>query len=98
MRFDGTDTALLIQAGGDTDFEEEFKKTYQQEFGFLLDSRVMVDDVNVSAKSPSEPLSWLPFELNARSHHVNRLKASARHSIISVNPLLPNWRVSRRVP
>ncbi|KAJ9097610.1 hypothetical protein QFC21_004644 [Naganishia friedmannii] len=48
MRFDGTDTALLIKAvGGDTDFEKEFKKTYLQEFGFLLDSRVMVDDVNV---------------------------------------------------
>lgn len=49
MRFDGTDTALLVKAGGDQDFEEEFKKTYLQEFGFLLNSRVMVDDVNVSA-------------------------------------------------
>ncbi|KAJ9123894.1 hypothetical protein QFC22_000682 [Naganishia vaughanmartiniae] len=51
MRFDGTDTALLVTASdiaGDTGFEEEFKKTYLQEFGFLLDSRVMVDDVNVS--------------------------------------------------
>ncbi|KAJ9093804.1 hypothetical protein QFC19_008181 [Naganishia cerealis] len=48
MRFDGTDTALLINAAdSDAGFEDEFKKTYQQEFGFLLDSRVMVDDINV---------------------------------------------------
>jgi 5-oxoprolinase (ATP-hydrolysing) len=48
MRFDGTDTALLISSSGkDVDFEEEFKSAYQQEFGFLLQSRVMVDDINV---------------------------------------------------
>lgn len=47
MRFDGTDTALLISSEKDTDFEAEFKKSYQQEFGFLLESRVMVDDINV---------------------------------------------------
>jgi 5-oxoprolinase (ATP-hydrolysing) len=47
MRFDGTDTALLISSEKDTNFETEFKKSYQQEFGFLLESRVMVDDINV---------------------------------------------------
>lgn len=48
MRFDGTDTALLSSSSGsDTDFEKEFKTAYQQEFGFLLQSRVMVDDINV---------------------------------------------------
>lgn len=48
MRFDGTDTALLISSSGkDSDFEKEFKTAYQQEFGFLLQSRVMVDDINV---------------------------------------------------
>lgn len=48
MRFDGTDTALLISSSGnDIDFEKDFKAAYQQEFGFLLQSRVMVDDINV---------------------------------------------------
>lgn len=47
MRFDGTDTALLISSEEDAGFEEAFKKAYQQEFGFLLESRVMVDDINV---------------------------------------------------
>lgn len=48
MRFDGTDTTLLISSSGnDAGFQDEFKKAYQQEFGFLLESRVMVDDINV---------------------------------------------------
>lgn len=53
MRFDGTDTALLISSEKDADFETEFKKAYQQEFGFLLESRVMVDDINVRPVSYS---------------------------------------------
>lgn len=52
MRFDGTDTALLISSETDAGFEEAFKKAYQQEFGFLLESRVMVDDINVRSASP----------------------------------------------
>ncbi|GHJ88736.1 hypothetical protein NliqN6_5138 [Naganishia liquefaciens] len=47
MRFDGTDTALLISSAQDADFDQAFKQAYQQEFGFLLESRIMVDDVNV---------------------------------------------------
>jgi N-methylhydantoinase A/oxoprolinase/acetone carboxylase beta subunit len=50
MRFDGTDTALLITGtGDDAEFEEEFMKAYQNEFGFTLETKVMVDDVKVGA-------------------------------------------------
>ena len=59
MRFDGTDTALMIlpnpderiegdgQEGGE-DFLKAFKRTYKSEFGFLLEGKtVIVDDIKV---------------------------------------------------
>jgi 5-oxoprolinase (ATP-hydrolysing) len=48
MRFDGSDTALMIpstSAGGD--YDAEFKKAYKKEFGFLLNKDIIVDDVKV---------------------------------------------------
>ncbi|KAL1725932.1 Hydantoinase/oxoprolinase-domain-containing protein [Schizophyllum commune] len=55
MRFDGTDTALMVlgedaPASSDTleDFEGAFKRAYKSEFGFLLESKaIVVDDVKV---------------------------------------------------
>ncbi|KAI0808216.1 5-oxoprolinase [Fomes fomentarius] len=53
MRFDGTDTALMVvpvpnDGDGDEDFEAAFKRVYQAEFGFLLDTKsTIVDDVKV---------------------------------------------------
>lgn len=53
MRFEGTDTALMVLPGeaseeGGTDYLEAFKKAYKEEFGFLLaEKRVMVDDIKV---------------------------------------------------
>lgn len=47
MRFDGTDTSLLILGGEDDDFEEVFKRTYLGEFGFLLNKDIIVDDIKI---------------------------------------------------
>ncbi|EJD01112.1 5-oxoprolinase [Fomitiporia mediterranea MF3/22] len=51
MRFDGTDTALMVLpaiADKDEDFLSAFKKTYKEEFGFLLDTKhIIVDDIKV---------------------------------------------------
>ncbi|EPQ53045.1 hypothetical protein GLOTRDRAFT_79063 [Gloeophyllum trabeum ATCC 11539] len=52
MRFEGTDTALMIlpeEADGEgEDFEAAFKRVYKSEFGFLLETKsVIVDDVKV---------------------------------------------------
>ena len=54
MRFEGTDTALMIlpiESDGDgkeEDFEAAFKRVYKAEFGFLLNTnRIIVDDVKV---------------------------------------------------
>ncbi|KIM63244.1 hypothetical protein SCLCIDRAFT_15597 [Scleroderma citrinum Foug A] len=53
MRFEGTDTALMVLPGlndghGDEDFEAAFKKVYRAEFGFLLETKgIIVDDIKV---------------------------------------------------
>ena len=48
LRYQGTDTALMIDAPKDGDFAAAFKKIYQREFGFdLLDRDIFVDDLRV---------------------------------------------------
>jgi len=53
MRFDGTDTSLMVlpisaEGNGEEDFETAFKRVYRSEFGFLLDSKnIIVDDIKV---------------------------------------------------
>lgn len=54
MRFEGTDTALMVlpttkDGDGNEDFEAAFKRVYKVEFGFLLETKtIIVDDVKVS--------------------------------------------------
>lgn len=53
MRFEGTDTALMVlptatDGDGKEDFEAAFKRAYKSEFGFLLDTKsIIVDDIKV---------------------------------------------------
>lgn len=47
MRYDGSDTALMISNEGLGDYEKEFKRAYKEEFGFLLNKNIVVDDVKV---------------------------------------------------
>ncbi|KAG8801159.1 hypothetical protein FRC16_001167 [Serendipita sp. 398] len=50
MRFDGTDTSLMIlgPSDGSHDFEAAFKNQHKEEFGFLLEGKtIMVDDFKV---------------------------------------------------
>ena len=53
MRFEGTDTALMVlpsERDGDglEDFEAAFKRVYKAEFGFLLETKtIIVDDIKV---------------------------------------------------
>lgn len=58
MRFDGTDTALMVlptekDGDGNEDFEAAFRRAYKAEFGFLLETKtVIVDDVKVRLMNP----------------------------------------------
>lgn len=52
MRFDGTDTALMVLPGPEDgegeDFLTAFKRVYKSEFGFLLETKnIIVDDIRV---------------------------------------------------
>ncbi|TXT07669.1 uncharacterized protein COLE_04593 [Cutaneotrichosporon oleaginosum] len=46
MRFDGSDTALMVLAP-DGDYAAAFMRAHMDEFGFLLDKEIVVDDIKV---------------------------------------------------
>ena len=66
MRFDGTDTALMVVSSlgqgkeKEEDFESAFKKEYKTQFGFLLDTKhIIVDDIKVCCYSSQVTYSIL---------------------------------------
>jgi len=82
MRFEGTDTSLMVLPGdedgdGDEDFEAAFRRVYKAEFGFLLEGQsVSVDDIKVRSDRPL----FMP------SSYCCRFEESGKHSIVSANP------------
>jgi len=73
MRFEGTDTALMIlpkktDGDGKEDFEAAFKRAYKAEFGFLLETKtIIVDDVKVSCWSYTSSWRDLSTEEGSRN-------------------------------
>lgn len=69
MRFEGTDTALMVlpektDGDGKEDFEAAFKRAYKAEFGFLLETKtVIVDDIKASILYHN----FFPGDLKART-------------------------------
>ncbi|KAJ1964181.1 hypothetical protein GGI12_001585 [Dipsacomyces acuminosporus] len=48
MRYDGTDTSLMVPEPEDGDFTAQFESMHQREFGFILHGRnILVDDLRV---------------------------------------------------
>ena len=70
MRFEGTDTALMVLCEGDEidteDFEAAFKRQYKKEFGFLLETKMVVDDVKVRVCIVAL-LAWYSIRMNVGS-------------------------------
>jgi 5-oxoprolinase (ATP-hydrolysing) len=63
MRYQGTDTALMIAEPADGDFTAAFKATYRREFGFdLVDRDILVDDLRVRVQGESAGLRKVPVE------------------------------------
>ncbi|WP_456386200.1 hydantoinase B/oxoprolinase family protein [Desulfolithobacter sp.] len=57
LRYQGTDTPLMIQEPENGDFRAAFIREYQREFGFTLGDRdILVDDVRVRALGKSKQL------------------------------------------
>lgn len=90
MRFEGTDTALMVlpeptDGDGKEDFEAAFKRVYMAEFGFLLETKtIIVDDVKVSCWSRVFPSGDLKAKRSA---------GSERRSIPWGSPYIPNWKL-----
>ncbi|MBU0484768.1 MAG: hydantoinase B/oxoprolinase family protein [Proteobacteria bacterium] len=58
LRYQGTDTSLMIQKLNDQDYETSFRNHYLREFGFDLENRpIIVDNVRVQAKGLSPHLA-----------------------------------------
>jgi len=87
MRFNGTDTALMVlpEAGKNENYLDAFRRTYKAEFGFLLDeARIIVDDIKVRAIGSTVDKSDLSVfdeleELGTRV--LNAESAAIRHSV-----------------
>ncbi len=57
LRYQGSDTPLMIQEPEDSDFGAAFASEYQREFGFTLGDRdILVDDLRVRALGKAEQL------------------------------------------
>ena len=94
MRFEGTDTALMVvtndneKDGDEEDFEAAFKRIYKSEFGFLLDTKsIIVDDVKVNDFFLS---FFLPTSLFINKCNNNRFGGLAKHLTRLVNPSMLN--------
>ncbi|KAI0139008.1 Hydantoinase B/oxoprolinase-domain-containing protein [Hypoxylon sp. NC0597] len=62
LRYEGTDTQMMVSLPEDGDFKRAFEELHQQEFSFLLPSRdIVVDDIRVRG---------IAKELERQSHNV----------------------------
>lgn len=87
MRFDGTDTSMMVldPADGSHDFEGAFKKQHKEEFGFILeDKNIIVDDIKLRGlgKTFSTLGDTVYEELNTLNcREVDQSKKSCTHSV-----------------
>ncbi|KAF9264980.1 5-oxoprolinase [Marasmius fiardii PR-910] len=92
MRFEGTDTALMVLPGddeksenGEEDFLKAFKKAYKNEFGFLLDGKmIVVDDIKVRGIGKTfDTLGESVFAEMSRLRSSNSIKPVSKDKIDS---------------
>jgi len=63
MRYQGTDTAVMIPEPEDQNFAAAFKTAYRREFGFDLKNRdILVDDLRVRSRGEAKGLSKVPID------------------------------------
>ena len=68
VRYDGTDTALVVPLGDIAAIRDEFEQAYRKRFAFLMpDKELIVESVSVEAVGPGD--SAEDAEAPTRSHH-----------------------------
>jgi len=64
LRYDGSDTAMMIPEPDDGDYAKAFRKRFVREYGFDLKGRaLLIDDVRVRGVANNTLLTRLPIEL-----------------------------------
>ncbi|HIP39160.1 MAG TPA: 5-oxoprolinase, partial [Desulfocapsa sulfexigens] len=62
LRYQGTDTPMMIEGPGDGDYQKAFKEAYLQEFGFELHGRdILVDNLRVRSIGRASKLRSFPI-------------------------------------
>ena len=63
LRYQGTDTPMMIEKPDNEDFAKAFKALYQREFGFELSGRdILVDDLRVRSIGKASTLKSFPID------------------------------------
>jgi 5-oxoprolinase (ATP-hydrolysing) len=86
MRFDGTDTSIMVldPSDGSHDFEAAFKSRYKEEFGFILEKAIVVDDLKVRGLGKTfDTLGETVYEemKSLQRKNVDESKQSCTHSV-----------------
>ncbi|KAL4267288.1 Oxoprolinase family protein [Pleurotus pulmonarius] len=90
MRFEGTDTALMVlpdneKDGHGEDYEAAFKRVYRSEFGFVLEGKaIIVDDIKVRGIGKTfDTLGESVYSEIAKleTKSVDKAKADSTHSV-----------------
>ena len=67
LRYQGTDTAVMIPRPDDGDFAGALERVYLMEFGFALEGRdVLVDDLRVRSRGKTTGLSQMTIETSGK--------------------------------
>ncbi len=62
LRYQGTDTAMMVAQPKDNDYVSVFRQTYLREFGFdLTDRKILIDDIRVRARGKTASLTRIPI-------------------------------------
>nr|XP_019046779.1 5-oxoprolinase [Kwoniella bestiolae CBS 10118]OCF25709.1 5-oxoprolinase [Kwoniella bestiolae CBS 10118] len=95
MRFDGSDTALMIPEPKDGDFETAFLQAYKREFGFVLETPIIVDDSKV--KGTGKAFSFDEISPLQEIKHLKLTGPSKSFSVQSVFVSAPGSTKGKRV-
>ncbi|KAJ2508386.1 hypothetical protein IWW47_000637 [Coemansia sp. RSA 2052] len=80
MRYDGTDTSIMVPETMSTEFGVAFEAMHQQEFGFVLHGRdVVVDDLRVRAMGALTEVTYGEVHDELRRLRLDPVARSASH-------------------
>jgi 5-oxoprolinase (ATP-hydrolysing) len=80
MRYQGTETSIMVLKPADGDFKNEFKKIHLREFSFVFpdEKAIYVDDVRVRGIGASEREDWEGEQLGEQLRTLNFQPASPK--------------------